>query len=158
MTHASNAYAGITNTSTLNFETTPITIGPLGLAPASTDVSRTFQDPMSEEIDIRGVSGDAPGAMGAANLWGGAANLGSDDRVAVAGNGVDVSDPAAPENRMSLTESAVAWQSSAGAGFAYHSTVIDGGPMPGAFHEGEGGQANAVSLIDHLPLTTQGLA
>ena len=152
---AGNAYAGISNTSTLNFETTPITLGPLGLAQASTDVSRTFQDPMSEAIDIRGVSNDAPGAAGAASLWSGAANLGSDDRVAVAGSGVHVSDPAAPENLRSLTEAAVAWQSSAEAGLADHSTVIDAEPMPGALHEGA--HTNAVSLIDHLPLTTQGL-
>ena len=150
-----NPFAGIGN-NTLSFETSPLISGESRLAVASTDADRTFGS-ASEEIDIRAVGNDATSsAVGAADIWSGAANLGSDDRVALAGNGVDFTDPEAPANQMSLTEAAIAWQSSAGVDPGDAQVSVANATVPDASIFDGGGHTNAVSFVN-LPLTTQGL-
>ena len=154
---AGNAYAGISNTDTLNFETSRNIFGSSGSAAASTDVNRTFQSLASEEIEVRAVGNDArSGAAGGAEIWSGAANLGSDDRVALVGNGVDVRDPDAPANQLSLTEAVVAWQSSAGADPEHLDVSLANATVPDAPMFDGGGHTNIISFVN-LPLTTQGL-
>ena len=141
----------------LNFETTADIFGPSGQSPASTDVNRTFQSLASEEIAVRAIGNDATsGAAGEAEIWSGAANLGSDDRVALVGNGVDFSDPEAPANQMTLTEAAVAWQSSMGADPGHAQVSLANATVPDAPIFDGGGHTNIISFVN-LPLTTQGL-
>ena len=145
------------SSSTLNFETAPIFGEQSGLALASTDADRTFESPSTDEISVRAVGNDATSsAVGAADIWSGAANLGSDDRVALAGNGVDFRDPEAPAIEMSLTEAAIAWQSSAGADPGHAQVSLANATVPDASIFDGGGHANIISFVN-LPLTTQGL-
>ncbi len=154
---AGNPYAGIGN-NTLSFETSPFIFGQSGLTLASTDANRTFESAATDEVSVRAaVDSDAtPSAVGAADIWSGAANLGSDDRVALAGNGVDFTDPEAPANQMSLTEAAIAWQSSAGVDPGDAHVSVANATLPDASIFDGGGHTNAVSFVN-LPLTTQGL-
>ena len=92
----------------LNFETGDSILG-LAQSP-SADTSRTFQSAVSEDIDIRVAGDGATLSVVSGSEWGGSANLGSDDRVMLVGNGADSRDLSA---QMTIAE-AVAQQSSAG--------------------------------------------
>ncbi|MES9905615.1 MAG: Ig-like domain-containing protein, partial [Sedimenticola sp.] len=96
---AGNDFAGISDTTTLNFTTfagetanTTIVVFDLVQGVSSSHSGRTFDANVNYTIYIAmhnttsalSTAGDGPGSWG---LWNGGANLGSDDKVIVAGNG-----------------------------------------------------------------------
>jgi hypothetical protein len=89
----------------------------LSLADSKHDTSRTFESAMSEKNDIRVALADgglSPTEIDS-SIWNGSANLGSDDRVAIASSDADLQAPLIPTNQLAITGAAVsvAWQSSA---------------------------------------------
>jgi uncharacterized OB-fold protein len=176
---AGNAYAG---TSDLNFDTgvdTSIVVFDLVQGSSSDHSDRTFESDVSYDIYIRVDSDDAalsteedgPGTWG---IWSGAANLGSDDRVILVGNGAAVQGPAGPVNQVSVDPTAVAWSTALAldAGvlqdrsftrrtdiLATDNTTLFDSSLPGDFLGGQGGQTNTM-YFTNMPagiLTSQGL-
>ncbi len=121
---AGNAYAGISNSTTLNFDTetsldTSIVVFDLVQGSSSDHSGRTFQSGVSYDIYIRVDSDDAslnirgrgPGTW---DRWEGTANLGSDDRIILVGDGSGVQGASSPVNQVSIGTTAVAWLTSLG--------------------------------------------
>ena len=177
-----NPYAGIANSTTLNFDTvdTSIVVFDLLQGSSSDHSGRTFSSGVSYDIYVRvdsdsatlSTAGGAPGTWG---TWSGAANLGSDDRIILVGNGTDVVrvDPVA---QILATAAQVAWQQAAtslaaavlqGASFTRTTgtlgntdqvTLFDTA-LPAGFLGGQGGALGTMYLTT-MPagiLTSQGL-
>ena len=121
---AGNAYAGISNRTTLNFDTetsvdTGIVVFDLVQGSSSDHSDRTFQNDVSYDIYIRVQSEDAalstrgrgPGSW---DRWEGADNLGSDDRIILVGDGEAIEGPFLGVNEVSVGATAVAWETGLG--------------------------------------------
>ena len=148
---AGNAYAGISNTTTLNFETS-FPVLPLMFAPdPGADSGRAFLLG-GENIDIV----PAVAMDNAASAWMGSADLGSEDRVALAAKGSDAAD-SVPTPEVAATNAAIAWQTSPGnVGLWADSTPLDPS-TPGAAASG-GNHADFIVFANVPGLTSQGLA
>lgn len=182
---AGNAFAGISDSTTLNFDTeivvdTSIVVFDLVQGSSSDHSGRTFQSDVSYDIYIRVASddaslstaGDGPGTWGS---WSGAENLGSDDRIILVGDGAAVQGPGPllPVIRVSVDATAVSWeaalripaailQDSAFTRFQSgdkDTVVLFDTALPGDFLGGQGGLMNTMYFTDMPPgiLTTQGL-
>ena len=136
------------------FETSALTL-PFGLAlGSSSDSGRMFQS-ASEEIDVR-VALDDPTLISADGIWGGSANFGSEDRVALAAKGSDAAD-SVPTPEVAATNAAIALQTSPGSvGLWADSTPLDPS-TPGAAGSG-GNHADFIVFANVPGLTSQGLA
>jgi 6-phosphogluconolactonase (cycloisomerase 2 family) len=179
---AGNGYAGISNSRTLNFDTetgidTSIVVFDLTERSSSDHSDRTFQSGVSYDIYIRVESDDSSVRLGNNERWEGAANLGSDDRVILVGDGAAIEGPFLPVNQVSVGTAAVEWST----GFGFDAGVLQGRSftratglggrdnddvrlfetsLPAAFLGNQGGQTNTMYLTD-MPagiLTSQGLA
>ncbi len=152
---AGNPYAGISDTSTLNFQIEGF-FGPSGLTQTSSAASsRVFQSATatSEAIDIQVASTETSTS---AAVWSGSANFGSDDRVMLAGNGSEGGD-ASLANPVPVGEAA--WQSLA----LQEPSAADSTPfdvsLPDNLHGVEG--HSSIASFEHMPVvisTSQGLA
>jgi len=183
---AGNAYAGISNSATLNFDTetsldTSIVVFDLVQGSSSDHSDRTFQSGVSYDIYIRVDSDDAslntrgrgPGTW---DRWEGTANLGSDDRIILVGDGAGVQGASSLVNQVSIGTTAVAWLTSLGfnagvvqersftraTGFGRRddddARLFDTS-LPAAFLGNQGGQTSTMYLTS-MPagiLTSQGL-
>ena len=149
---AGNAYAGINDNTTLNFKTSSLVL-PLMFAPdPGADSGRAFLLG-GENIDIV----PAVAMDNAASAWMGSADLGSEDRVALAAKGSDAADPSAPASEAPLADAAIAWQTSPGSvGLWADSTPLDPS-TPGAAASG-GNRADLIVFANVPGLTSQGLA
>ncbi len=186
---AGNAYTGINNSTTLNFDTelsvdTSIVVFDLVQGSSSDHSGRTFQSGVSYDIYIRVDSADsnlstAGGGPGTWGAWSGAANLGSDDRIILVGNGSDVQAPIDVVGQISVGPTAVAWlppviggpaaelrddgslHRTTGFAAGEHATAaLFNAALPGAFLSGQEGQLSTMYAIN-MPagiLTSQGLA
>jgi hypothetical protein len=182
---AGNPFAGISDSSTLNFDTeiiadVSIVVFDLVQGSSSDHSGRTFQSDVSYDIYIRVDSDDATlstsgGGPGTWGTWSGAANLGSDDRIILVGDGAAVQGPGPllPVVRVSVDSTAVAWETTFGIPVASVQdrslTRVHGGDrttvilfdtsLPGDFLGGQEGRMSTMYLTD-IPggiLTTQGL-
>jgi hypothetical protein len=132
---------------------------------------------VSYDIYIRVESDDSSVRLGNNERWEGAANLGSDDRVILVGDGAAIEGPFLPVNQVSVGTAAVEWST----GFGFDAGVLQGRSftratglggrdnddvrlfetsLPAAFLGNQGGQTNTMYLTD-MPagiLTSQGLA
>ena len=183
---AGNAYAGISNRTTLNFETEPgvdtsIVVFDLVQGSNSDHSDRTFQDNVSYDIYIRVQSDDASlntkgNGPGSWKKWEGADNLGSDDRIILVGDGAEIEGPFLRVDEVSAGSEAVAWQTGLGfdagrledesftrvTGFGRREeddTKLFDSELPEAFLGNQGGQTSTMYLTD-MPagiLTSQGL-
>lgn len=178
-----NAYAGIGNTTALNFETesvvdTTVVVFDLVQGTSSDHSGRTFQNNVSYDIYIRVDSDSASlSDVGGGDRWSGANRLGSDDRIILVGNGAPVEGPfGLPVASISVDEDFVAWQ--VGSGFdaaiveGRSFTRVTGGfgsasdtvrlfdrDLEQDFLDGQGGNLNTMYLTT-MPagiLTSQGL-
>ena len=183
---AGNAYAGISNSATLNFDTetrldTSIVVFDLVQGSSSDHSGRTFQSGVSYDIYIRVDSDDAslstrgrgPGTW---DRWEGTANLGSDDRIILVGDGAGVQGASSLVNQVSIGTTAVAWLTSPGfnagvvqersftraTGFGRRddddARLFDTS-LPAAFLGNQGGQTSTM-YFTNMPagiLTSQGL-
>jgi hypothetical protein len=184
---AGNAYAGISDSATLNFDTetsldTSIVVFDLVQGSSSDHSGRTFQSGVSYDIYIRVDSDDAslntrgrgPGTW---DRWEGTANLGSDDRIILVGDGAGVQGASSLVNQVSVGTTAVAWLTSLGfsagvvqersftraTGFGKRddddARLFDTS-LPAAFLGNQGGQTSTM-YFTNMPagiLTSQGLA
>jgi hypothetical protein len=182
---AGNPFAGISDSTTLNFTTeivadTSIVVFDLVQGTSSSHSGRTFQADVSYDIYIRvssddeglSIEGDGRGTWG---TWSGAENLGSDDRIILVGDGAPVqgAGPLLRVVRISVESTAVAWQTLFGVPaallrgdtfFRYQGGDRDSvrlfeTSLPGDFLGGQGGRMNTMYLTS-MPagiLTTQGL-
>lgn len=172
--------------STLDFETgvdTSIVVFDLVQGASSDHSGRTFDSEVSYDIYIRVRSEDADLATdgGAWSAWRGAANLGSDDKIYLVGDGEAVHGPEAmgpiplrplAVNEVSLGTTNIVWDtpwgtaaSLQGGDFARaydddtSSVTLFDGPPPAAFFTGQGGAVDTMHLVT-MPngiLTSQGL-
>jgi hypothetical protein len=178
---AGNSYAGISNGTTLNFDTetvtdTSIVVFDLMQGSSSDHSNRTFQSGVSYDIYIRVDSNDATLNFAGRERWEGAANLGSDDRIILVGDGTPVEGPAGRVNQVSADATAVAWSTP----FGFDAGVVQGRSftratgfgrrdnddtrlfdtaLPSAFLGNQGGQTSTMYLTN-MPagiLTSQGL-
>jgi hypothetical protein len=118
---AGNNYLGISDSTTLNFDTEPgvdtsIVVFDLVQGSSSDHSGRTFQSGVSYEIYIRVDSEDAAlstagGGPGTWGTWSGTANLGSDDKIILVGNGNPVDGPTGVVTTQSFAPGSIAWQS-----------------------------------------------
>ncbi len=183
---AGNAYAGISNRTTLNFDTEPsidtsIVVFDLVQGSNSDHSDRTFQDDVSYDIYIRVQSDDASlrtngGGPGTWKEWEGADDLGSDDRIILVGDGAEIEGPILGVNEVLVSSEAVAWQTGLGfdagrledesftrvTGFDRREeddAKLFDTELPAAFLGNQGGQTGTMYLTD-MPagiLTSQGL-
>ena len=178
---AGNSFAGIADDRAFDFVTedgADISIVVFDLVEgASSDHSdRTFDSDISYDIYIRVESDDADLQLPGRERWEGAANLGSDDRIILVGDGQAVSGPILNVNRVNVSASEVAWLT----GFGQQAAVLEdrslsrrtgfGGRdnnearlfetgLPSSFLSNQGGALSTMSLTD-MPagvLTSQGL-
>ena len=114
---AGNNYAGINNSTALNFRTEAdptVVVFDLVQGSSSDHDGRTFQNGVSYDIYIRVGSNDsnlstAGGGPGTWGAWSGAENLGTDDRVILVGDGAAVQGPLGAVTQVSVGPTAVAW-------------------------------------------------
>lgn len=183
---AGNPLPGITDSTTLNFETEipadpAIVVFDLLQGSSSDHSGRTFRSDVSYDIYLRVDSDDADletdgGGPGTWGTWAGTANLGSDDRIILVGDGEPVQRVFAV-NDVTTGAAAVRWST----GFGFDAAVVQGrsftrltgfganardtatlfeSALPGAFLGNQGGQFNTMYLTG-MPagiLTSQGLA
>ncbi|MFU8814966.1 MAG: Ig-like domain-containing protein [Pseudomonadales bacterium] len=182
---AGNPFAGISDSTTLNFDTeivadTSIVVFDLVQGTSSDHSGRTFQSDVSYDIYIRVASddvtlstaADGPGTWGS---WSGAENLGSDDRIILVGDGAVVEGPNSvlAVVQVSVDPEAVAWETP----FRIPAAIVQDSTftrihandsetitlfdtaLPGDFLGGQGGLMDTMYFTD-MPagiLTTQGL-
>ncbi len=146
---AGNAFAGISNNNTLDFETAFDIFGLSEPTQLSSLDSRTFQTAQSNEIDIRVATADATStALGSSDASASSLDLSSDARIELVGD--------APSSTSSLLADA--------GGGSLENAVSDathfGTSMSGAFGNPEEGNAAALPPLEFPVIisTSQGLA
>jgi hypothetical protein len=185
---AGNTFAGISGSASLSFETevtvdTSIVVFDLEQGSSSGHSNRTFQSNVSYDIYILVDSNDAAlsdagGGPGTWGTWQGAANLGSNDRIILVGDGAAVQGLLGPVNGVSVDDELVAWSTNfdfraaelqengsfvrrTGEGFRVNESSVRlfGAQLPEDFLEDQGGQLGSMYLTN-MPagiLTSQGL-
>jgi hypothetical protein len=133
---AGNAFAGISDTATLDFDTEPagvdtsIVVFDLVQGTSSDHSGRSFDSGVSYDIYIRvdsddsalSTAGDGPGSWG---RWDGVDNLGSDDRIILVGDGGPVAGRFTnPVEQIRFEEDFIAWES--GGSFRRDAARVEG--------------------------------
>ncbi len=168
---AGNAFAGISDSTTFNFDTeivadTSIVVFDLIANSSSSHSGRTFQSGVSYDIYIRVDSNDSALSLGGGDRWDGATNLGSDDRVILVGDGSAILAPAGAITQVTAGTAAVAWRSSLNAtggllqGSTFFRTTSVGSDGVALFDSPFGGATLGATFSLTMPagiLTSQGL-
>jgi methionine-rich copper-binding protein CopC len=169
---AGNAYAGISDSDTLNFDTeivadTSIVVFDLIQDLSSDHSGRSFQSGVSYDIYIRVDSNNASVSLGGGDRWDGATNLGSDDRIILVGDGAAIQAPGGAVTQVTARSTAVGWQSSANAfggllqGSTFFRATSGNSDNVVLFDSSFGGATLGGAFSNSIPagiLTSQGLA
>ncbi|WP_417618492.1 Ig-like domain-containing protein, partial [Oceanisphaera sp.] len=143
---AGNGYAGITDETTLDFETAPINVVfdlTSGKSSSGGDSERNFEAGQKYVIYIKVHSTSEALTWDGTEQWNGATHLGADDKIVLTGNGAEVGGKL--NNSVinhELAANSVAWRSSQHQAFAIHN---DG--RVERYFGGETGQVISVSAL-----------
>ncbi len=181
---AGNGYAGISNTTDLNFDTanpdSSIVVFDLVDGTSSDHSGRTFDAGISYTIYVRvdstnpslSTDGDGPAPGDSWDTWSAAGNLGSDDRIVLVGSGSNVQGPGGAVNSVNTSANAVSWAAAGSAAVLAHTGHLTrvgllGGSATASLWTGSwGANPDAGSALNQVylaampagVLTSQGLA